>query len=155
VWLLTRVARPRLSEAGRASLPLLLAVVVLGLTAGVGAQTKAPWTLAAWTDAAGVTGTKVAAYTVPPSPSFTCGTLGVFSVRFNWTAVSGATSYTLHYGSGGASTLSTTSTTATLTSAISGGTAWVEVNRDFGSTTWTSVASQSRSYTVAVVSLCS
>ena len=147
--------RPRLAEAGRASAPALAAVAVLGMVAGVGAQARASWTLAAWTDAVGVSGTTLTAYTVPPSPSFTCGSLGVLSVRFNWTAVAGATNYTLHYGSGGATTLNTTSTTATLNSAISGGTAWVQVNRTFGPVTWTSVASQTRSYTVAVVSLCS
>jgi signal peptidase I len=157
VWLLMRVARPRprLSEAGRASLPLLAAVAVLGLVGAVGGQAAAPWTLAAWTDAAGVSGTTLTAYTVPAAPTFTCGTVGAFSVRFNWTAVSGATDYTLHYGSAGATTLTTASTTATITTAISGGTAWVVANRNFGSVTWSSVASQSRSYTVAVVSLCS
>lgn len=157
VGLLTRVARPRprLSDAGRAGLPALATVAVLGLLAGAGSQASAPWTLAAWTDAVGVSGTTLRAYTVPPSPSFTCGTLGVLSVKFNWTAVAGATDYTLHYGSGGATTLSTTSTTATVTSAINGGTAWVQVNRTFGPVTWTSVASQTRTYTVAVVSQCS
>jgi signal peptidase I len=155
VWLLMRIARPRRSEAGRAGLPALATIAVLGMVAGVGAQAKAPWTLAAWADAVGVSGTTLTAYTVPPSPSFTCGALGILSVKFNWTAVAGATNYTLHYGSGGATTLTTTLTTATITAAISGGTAWVQVNRTFGPVTWTSVASQTRSYTVAVVSLCS
>jgi signal peptidase I len=162
VWLLMRVARPRprlseghLSEGGRAGLPVLATVAVVGMLAGAGSQASAPWTLAAWTDAVGVSGTTLTAYTVPPSPSFTCGSLGVFSVKVNWTAVAGATDYTVHYGSGGATTLTTTSTTATITSAISGGTAWVQVNRTFGPVTWTSVASQTRTYTVAVASLCS
>ena len=157
VWLLMRVARPRprLSEAGRAGLPLLATVAVLGVVGAVGAQGAAPWTLATWTDAVGVSGTTLTAYTVPAAPTFTCGALGVFSVRFNWTAVSGATGYTLHYGSGGATTLTTTATTATITTAISGGIAWVVADRNFGSITWSSVASQSRTYTVAVVSLCS
>jgi signal peptidase I len=161
VWLLMRVVRPRPApgEAGRAGLPVLATVTLLGVVAvgvaGVGVQATAPWTLAAWTDAVGVSGTTLTAYTVPPSPSFTCGTLGVLSVRFNWTAVAGATNYTVHYGSGGASTLTTTSTTTTITTAISSGTAWVVVNRTFGPVTWTSVASQTRTYTVAAVSLCS
>jgi signal peptidase I len=157
VWLLMRVARPRprLGEAGRASAPTLAAVAVLGMVAGIGTQANMPFTLAAWTDAVGVSGTTLTAYTVPPSPSFTCGSVGVLSVKFNWTAVAGATNYTLHYGSGGATTLNTALTTATITSAISGGTAWVQVNRTFGPVTWTSVASQTRSYTVAAVSLCS
>ena len=66
----------------------------------------------------------------------------------------GGHDYTLHYGSGGAQTQTVAGTTATITAAISGGTAWVVANRNFGSTTWTSVASQTRTYTVAVVSLC-
>jgi hypothetical protein len=157
VWLLMRVARPRAgaTEAGRAAIPALAAVAILGMLAGVGAKATAPGTLAAWTDAVEVSGTTLTAYTLPAAPTFTCGTLGLLSVRFNWTAVSGATDYTLHYGTGGATTLTTTATTATITSAVSGGTAWVVTNRNFGSVTWQSVASQTRTYTVAVVSLCS
>jgi hypothetical protein len=76
-------------------------------------------------------------------------------VTFNWTAVAGATNYTLHYGSGGAQTKTVTGTSTTVVAAISGGTAWLVANRNFGSTTWTSAASPTRTYTVAAVSLCS
>lgn len=114
----------------------------------------APAAATPWTDPVTVSGTALTAAVVPPSASFTCGALGLFSVRFDWTAVAGATNYTLHYGSGGTSTATVTGTSALLTSAISGGTAWVVANRNFGSTTWSSVASTTRSYTVAVVSLC-
>jgi hypothetical protein len=93
--------------------------------------------------------------TTVAAPTLSCGALGVLSVTFNWTAVPGATDYTLHYGSGGSSTVTTTATTRTIVTAISGGTAWVVANRSFGSTTWSSVASNSRTYTVAVASLCS
>lgn len=110
---------------------------------------------AAFSDVALVSTGQLSAYTVPAPATFSCGGLGVLSVSFSWAAVSGATGYTLHYGSGGASTLTTANTSATITSAISGGTAWVQANRAFGATTWTSVASRTRSYTVAVVSLCS
>lgn len=157
VWLLGRVVArpPRAAEAGRAGFAGVAAVALVGLVTGWGATAQSPLTLAAWTDEVGVSGTTLTAYTVPPSSSFTCGSVGAFSVRFNWTAVAGATSYTLHFGAGGGDTATTTGTTATITTAVSGGTAWVEVNRSFGPVTWTSVASQTRTYTVAVVSLCS
>jgi hypothetical protein len=113
-----------------------------------------PASAAPWTDAVTISGTTLTAGTVA-APVLSCGALGVLSVTFNWTAVSGATSYTLHYGIGGSSTTTTAGTTITLVAAISGGTAWVEANHNYGSTTWTSIASNTRSYTVAVVSLCS
>jgi hypothetical protein len=91
---------------------------------------------------------------VPAPVAFNCGLLGLFSVAFSWAPVPGATSYTLHYGFGGSATLTTTATWATITAVIAGGTAWVTANRDFGASTWTSAPSNSRGYTVAVVSLC-
>ncbi len=176
VWLLPRVLRPPVSRpggsgagrGGRRRAPTerrrrhhpataaLTVTAILGLLSVTGSpQERAPWTLAAWTDAVSVTGTQVGAYTVPVPATFTCGSLGVLSVTFNWAAVTGATNYTLHYGNAGAQTLTTAATTATITSAISGGTAWVVANRVFGPVTWSSVASTTRSYNVAVVSLCS
>jgi hypothetical protein len=128
--------------------------VVAAATAAVLAGPAGSASAAPWTDDVAISGTALTAGTVP-APSLSCGALGVLSVTFNWTAVSGATSYTLHYGSGGSSTLSTTSTTQTIGTAISGGTAWVVANHAYGSVTWSSVASNTRSYTVAVVSLCS
>ena len=113
-----------------------------------------PAAYAYWTDPATSTTGTFSAGTVT-APTLSCGALGVLSVTFNWTAVAGATSYTLHYGAGGASTLNTASTTATLVAAITGGTAWVVAHREFASTTWSSVGSNTRTYTVAVVSLCS
>ncbi|MCZ4499748.1 MAG: signal peptidase [Marmoricola sp.] len=117
-------------------------------------QTTGAWA-AAWTDPAAANGAALTAGTIAAPATFTCGGLGVLSVQFSWSAVAGATNYTVHYGAGGASTTTITGTSATLTAAISGGTAWVEANRSFGSTTWTSAASTTRTYTVAVVSLCS
>ncbi len=117
-------------------------------------QVQGAWA-APWTDNVGISGSTLTAGTIAVPATFTCGALGVLSVTFNWAAVSGATSYTLYYGSGGASSVTVTGTSRTLTSAISSGTAWVVANRDFGSTTWTSAPSVSRTYTVAVVSLCS
>ncbi|MFL6061728.1 MAG: signal peptidase I [Marmoricola sp.] len=125
------------------------AFVVLG-PGGLSGAYAAPWT-----DPATISGATLTADVIAAPATFTCGGLGVLSVTFNWSAVSGASSYTLHYGSGGSSTTTVAGTTATIVSAISGGTAWVVTNRNVGSTTWTSVASTSRTYTVAVVSLCS
>ena len=128
-----------------------VASAALGTTLAV----APPASAAFWTNAAPVTGSAFSAYTLPAPTTFTCGSLGVLSVTFNWAAVTGSTNYTLHYGSGGATTKTVTGTSTNITSAISGGTAWIVANRSFGSTTWSSVASNSRSYTVAVVSLCS
>ena len=124
------------------------------LVLGLGAIHAAP-AGAAWGDTVGVAGSTVGTYTVPAPATFTCGTLGVLSVTFNWTAVAGATSYTLHYGSSGSQTKTVTGTSTTVVAAIAGGTAWLQANRDFGATTWTSAPSATRTYTVAVVSLCS
>lgn len=109
---------------------------------------------AVWGDPVSVTGSTVGTYTMPAPATFTCGALGVLSVTFNWTAVPGATSYTLHHGSGGSLTRTVTGTSTTVVAAVAGGTAWLQANRDFGSTVWTSAPSASRSYTVAIVSLC-
>lgn len=134
-------------------MPALLAIAVGG---SVTMWPALAWATP-WTDAASISGGTFTAGVVAPSATFTCGTLGLLSVRFNWTAVSGATSYTLHYGAGGASTtnIAAPTTNHTIVSVISNGTAWVEANINYGSTTWTSVASTSRTYTVAIVSLCS
>jgi hypothetical protein len=101
-----------------------------------------------------VSGANLVLATVPPPASFDCGVLGVLSVTFVWTAVPGATNYTLHYGFGGSQTATVSGTSAILVTAIAGGTAWVQANHDYGSVTWTSAASNTRSYTVAALSLC-
>lgn len=137
----SRRAAPRRARRATAA-----AVASVAVVAG-------PASAAPWTDPAAVTGTTLTAATVPAT-TLSCGALGVLSVTFNWTAVPGATSYTVHYGSGGSSTTTTAGTSVTLVAAITGGTAWVVANRDFGSVTWSSVASNTRTYTVAVVSLC-
>lgn len=129
------------------------AVVLLVLSTGVLAHRSSD-TLAAWTDAVGVRPVTVGTAAVPAPATFTCGGLGAFSVTFSWAAVPGATSYTLHYGAGGSSTRTVTGTSSVVVTLISGGTAWVNANKDYGSTTWTSVNSNTRSYAVALVSLC-
>jgi hypothetical protein len=134
-----------------AVLSTLTLAAAVALTAGPAGRAWA----AAWTDAVAVTQTTIQAARVPPPGTFTCGAVGAFSVSFSWAAVPGATTYTLHYGSGGTSTLTASGTTATITTVVSSGTAWVVANHDYGSTTWTSTASATRTYTVAVASLCS
>jgi len=149
--LLAFAFRPtRAPTGGRRRVAAFLAVPL----ATVMVWTTATPSSASFTDTGTVTSGAIATYTVPPT-TLTCGALGLLSVTFNWTAVPNATNYTLHYGIGGSSTVTTTSTTRTLTAALAGGTAWVVVNRDVGATTWSSVDSNTRSYTVAVVSLCS
>lgn len=145
---------PRHRTGGRHRGATVAAVtLVLVTAAGVTGGRTSP-TLAAWADATGTSGSTFGTATVPAPTAFNCGLLGLFSVAFSWNAVPGATSYTLHYGTGGSSTLTTTATNATITAIIAGGTAWVTAHRAFGATTWTSGASNTRGYTVAVVSLC-
>ena len=122
-------------------------------TATMLAGPAGPASAAPWTDAVPISSTTFTAGSVA-TPTLSCGALGVLSVTFSWSAVSGATDYTLHYGIGGASTVTVAGTSHTLVTAISGGTAWVVANHTYGSTTWSSVASNTRTYTVAAVSLC-
>ncbi len=111
---------------------------------------------AEWTDAVVATGTTMTAYTVPVPGAFACsGSVGN-GVNFTWNAVTGATSYTLHYASG-TKTVPVAGTSQRITELLTlGGTAWVVANVNYGSTTWTSAASSSKSYTIAVglVGLC-
>jgi signal peptidase I len=147
-----RFRRKHLARKSLGSLRFRVAAGVLVL--GFAASTATP-AGAAWGDSVAVSGSSVSTYTVPPPPTFTCGALGALSVTFNWTAVPGATNYTLHYGTGGTQTRTVTGTTTKVVTAVSGGTAWLQANRTFGATTWTSAPSATRTYTVAVVSLCS
>jgi signal peptidase I len=141
----------RAKAAGRVVRPGNVIALLLGAVLVSAHATPQPaW--AAWTDTVAVGTSQLSTYTVPP-PTLNCGALGVLSVTFNWTAVSGATNYTLFYNSG-ANSLTTSSTTATITAVVASATAWVRANRNFGSTTWSSVNSNTRTYTVAVVSLC-
>lgn len=144
-----RAGSPGSDRRSRVARGAVLVVAALTGTAGLGATPS--W--AVYTDSAAVSGSTVKTYTVP-APTLSCGLLGLLSVTMNWTAVPGATSYTLHYGANGSMTLSTTATSFTFVTVITGGTAWVTANRGFGSTTWTSAKSNTRTYTVAVVSLC-
>lgn len=133
----------------------VLALVVLTATATGTVGARSSGTLAAWTDSVATSASStVATATIAKPATFTCGLVGVFSVTFNWTAVAGATSYTLHYGNGGAQTMSVSGTSATITAVISGGTAWVTAEKNFGAVTWTSAATATRTYSVIALSLC-
>ena len=81
-------------------LPLLLLAV--GVGAGAMAPLRVTPTLAAWTDATTVSGTTLTA-NVPTPANLTCGSGGGSKTLLTWTAVAGA-SYTVHYGTGGATT---------------------------------------------------
>ncbi len=111
-----------------------------------------------WTDTVAITGAAYTASTVP-APVVSCGLLGVGSARLNWTAVPGATSYVLHYGTGGATseTVGGGVTTKLFSGLATSGTFTVEAKINYGSVTWTSATSNARSYTVLLflVSLCS
>jgi signal peptidase I len=145
----------RTNPAGRARRIVVGATVAAAMTgAAVPVAAGSSSTLAYWADSAATTGSTFSTGRVAAPPTFTCGGIGLFTVSFNWSLVPGATSYTLHYGSGGASTSTVTGTSSQVTSLVSGGTAWVVANQNFGSTTWTSAASNTRSYTVAIVSVC-
>jgi signal peptidase I len=143
--------RGRRARPGRRALRTGATVVAtMAVVAGPGG----PAVATTWSDGVAVSGTNLAAATVPPSASFGCLAVNVLSVTFGWSAVPGATSYTIHFGSGGSVVDETTSTTYTTLSLISNGTAWVVANHNYGSTTWSSVASNTRTYTVAVVGFC-
>ena len=149
----TAAPAPRATVGSRSMVAgSVLVVVALGSAVVVPQRADA----AGWPDTVGVSGTVLTAHTVPVPATFTCGALGLLSVRFDWTAVPGAVSYDVHYGPGGSSSYTVTTTAAQLAAALAGsGTAWVQANMAYGSTTWTSAPSVSRTYTVAVVSLCS
>ncbi|MCW2799062.1 MAG: signal peptidase, partial [Aeromicrobium sp.] len=103
-----------------------------------------------WTDTVPVTGSVYTAHTVP-APVASCGLLGLGSVRVNWTAVTGATAYVLHYGAGGGTseTVAAGVTTKQFTGATSG-TFTIQAQINYGSTTWSSVASNSKTYSITL-----
>ncbi|GAA1986525.1 hypothetical protein GCM10009718_24930 [Isoptericola halotolerans] len=152
-------ATTTIAAGGTASLCLAVGLSATAPTATQGQSGGVTTTLTAtlpgtsWTDQGTITSGAVSAGVVA-APVLSCGPLGVLSVTFNWTAVTGATSYLVNFGAGGSQTATQTGTSRTIVTAINGGTAWVRAQRNFGQTTWTSVPSNTRSYTVAVVSLC-
>ncbi|WP_341926459.1 signal peptidase I [Nocardioides psychrotolerans] len=131
---------------------------VLAMTViGAAALLPSPASAAPWTDEVVVSGSALSATSVPAPGNFRCSGLGVATVTFAWDAVPGATSYTLRYGPGGASSMTVAGTSQTILTLISGGQAWVVANTNFGSTTWSSTNSATRTYSVFLlaVSTCS
>jgi hypothetical protein len=106
-----------------------------------------------WTDQGTIVSGAVGAGTVPAT-YLRCSALGVGSVRFDWDPVPNATSYLLRYGPNQTNTVTVTGTSRTLSSLVSGGTARVVTQRNFGQVTWQSEPSNQRSYTFIVVALC-
>jgi signal peptidase I len=124
--------------------------VAVGLLA-VGAALPTPTlsTLATFTDAATMTSGSFSALTIP-APVLTCGAVGGGTVTINWTAVAGATGYTLTY-TGGTSSPAANATSATISSPFGAvgtgtGTATLVANHNYGSVTWSSAASNTVSY---------
>jgi signal peptidase I len=140
----------RAPRSARRGMPALLAVVLGGAMATVPTQA---WAMP-WIDPVTVTTGTFKAATVPPPATFTCSGLGLGSVRFTWSAVAGATRYRLYYNGGAASAVYT-GTTADLGGLLSGGTAWITTEVNYGVSTWVSGPSAKRSYTFLLVSLCS
>ncbi|WP_407317725.1 hypothetical protein UQW22_14155 [Isoptericola halotolerans] len=153
-------AATTIAAGGTATLCLAVGLAATAPSGTQGQSGGVTTTLAAtlpgtsWTDQGTITSGTVAAGTVPTT-TLTCGTLGVLSVAFTWTEVPDATSYVLRYGSNGSQSVTVTGTSRTITSLVQvSGTASVVTQRAFGQVTWTSVPSNTRSYTVAAVSLC-
>jgi signal peptidase I len=146
-----RRGSPR-SPGHRAHRATATVVAVVAVSVGPGQIGSA--SAAAWTDDVAVSGAVMTAKTVP-APVVSCGTLNVGSTTLTWTAVSGATGYTLHYGSGGATTetVGAAVTSKTFSGIATSGVFSVQANINYGSTTWTSVASNAKNYTVVLVAV--
>jgi hypothetical protein len=122
---------------------LAAAVLVGVLTAVLAPMAQITPTWATWTNSGDVQGTTFTTYVVPTT-TLTCAKSGSTTV-FTWTAVSGATNYTISFAGGTAKTPVTQTGTSYTDSAPSANrVASVKVNRAFTSVTWTSVASNTR-----------
>lgn len=138
---------------------LTVAALLLG---GVISVEVAPQpTFAAWTDSVGVGTSTLSTYTVPTPANFRCGLLGLGSVTVNWDAIAsppaGTVNYTVTYNSG-SSTANVSGTSFQITGASGGSkTATVRANVNFGSTTWSSANSGTRTYsiTLGLLGICS
>jgi signal peptidase I len=137
--------------------PALLAVVLAGVLGGAMA-TMPTHAWAAWTDPVTVGGTTLTAHVVSP-PVVSCSGLAVGSVTLNWTPVTGATNYRIHYGSSGGTTetVAPTVTSKKFSGLATSGQFSVEALRNFGAVTWESVTSNKKNYSVLLllVSTCS
>jgi signal peptidase I len=120
-------------------------------TIAVIAGPTGPASAVPWTNGVDIGGTTLTARTVP-APTVSCGTLIVGSTTLSWTAVPGATGYTLHYGAGGTTTetIGAGVTSKTFSGVATSGDFSVNATVDYGSTTWTSAASNVKHYTVVL-----
>ncbi|MCW2765340.1 MAG: signal peptidase [Nocardioides sp.] len=146
-------ARRRAAPVRRRRLPATLSLAV----AAVGVLWPAPGWAAPWTDSIEVAGTPSTAAVVPP-PVVSCSGLSVGSATLNWTAVTGATNYRIHYGGSGGTTETVPSsvTSKVFSGLVTSGQFSVEALRNFGSVTWESVTSNKKNYSVLLflVSTC-
>lgn len=144
--------RPRRGGARKAARGSRVAARTVALAAvGTTLAVASPASAAFWTNDAPATGTNLTASTLA-APVVSCGSTGIGSVTINWTAVSGATGYVLHFGSGGNTSQNVSA--GTLSKSFSGvatsGTFTVQTQRNYGSVTWTSAASNSKNYSVVL-----
>lgn len=111
--------------------------------------TTAPAWAVPWTDTVTVNGTTLSARVIA-APVVTCGALSIGSTTLNWSAVPGATSYTLNHGTNGTvtETVGGGVTTKTFSGLATSGRFSVRANVNFGSVTWTSVPSNAKNYSV-------
>lgn len=79
-------------------------VLLLGAGAGVATAAVSRPTLAAWRDAASVSGTRLTVYAVPPASGLTCSTSSGQRVVFSWSGSAAGVTYTVHFGDQGATT---------------------------------------------------
>lgn len=134
-----------------AAVALLVASGTLAMT-HVGPQP----TQAAWTDTVNVGTPALSTYTVPVPANFSCTGSALNGVNFTWNAIAappggGTVTYTLFYNSGSNNSGPITATNFRVTSlATISQSAWVRANVNFGSTTWNSLNSSTRNYTVAL-----
>lgn len=144
---LRRTPRGARHRSGGRSLTMIATTTAATTAAVLGPA--APALAVPWTDTVAVSGATLATATIP-APTVTCGTASLGSIRLNWTAVTGATGYVLHHGTGGATTenVGAGTTSKTFSGLATSGTFTVEAQTAYGSTTWTSVTSNARTYSV-------
>lgn len=92
------------------------------------------------------------------APALSCTSLGLLGIEFTWTSIAEATGYDLVLtASGGGSTTyaQAAGTTRFVVNGLLGsGAAIVRAKIAYGSTTWSSAASNARTYSFVVVTTC-
>jgi len=152
-------ASTTIPAGGTAALCVAVALSATAPTATQGQAGTVSLALAAtipgtsWTDTGTVVSGAVGATTVP-APTLSCGALGLVSVTFNWTAVASATRYQFTYGPPATPTtvqVAAGTTTYQVTGVATNAPARVSAERVFaGNVVWTSVPSNTRTYSIAL-----